>query len=57
VSRNKSAEASILDSLLPFVRVEKELKCLYVFGITSHDRIVESRDRIHGLKFEGLICE
>ena len=57
VSRNKSAEASILDSLLPCVRVEKELKCLYVFGITSHDRIVESRDRVHGLQFEGLICK
>ena len=57
VSRNKSAETSILDSLLPCVRVEKDLKCLYVFGITSHGRMVETRERITTLQFDGLICE
>src|SRR5258705_233986 len=49
VSRNKSEGTSILDSLLPCVRVHKDFKRLYVFGITSQDRMVESRGRINGL--------
>jgi hypothetical protein len=57
VSRNKSEGTSILDSLLPCARVDKGLKCLYVFGITSQDRMVESRGRINGLQFGGLIGE
>jgi hypothetical protein len=57
VSRNKSAETSILDSLLPCVRVYKDSKCLYVFGITSQDQMAESRQRINNMQFDGLICE
>ena len=57
VSRNKSAETSILNSLLPCVRVHKDSKCLYVFGITSQDQMVESRQRINNMQFDGLICE
>jgi mediator of RNA polymerase II transcription subunit 13 len=57
VSTNKSAETSILDSLLPCVRVDKDLKCLYIFGIASQDRMVEYRERTNSLQFDGLIGE
>ena len=57
MSRNKSEGTSILDSLLPCARVDKDLKRLYVFGITSQDRMVESRGQINRLQFGGLIGE
>ena len=57
VTRNKCAQASILESFLPCVRVGKDSKCLYIFRITSHDQTAESQGKISGLQFDGLICE
>lgn len=57
VSRNKLAEASILESLVPNVCLEEGDMCLRVFRITSHEQLNESLDYLRGLQLDGLTCE
>jgi hypothetical protein len=48
---------TLLDSFLPLVQVDKSPPTLYLFCITSHDRMEECLERLRKLTFENLVGE
>lgn len=56
-NNNGSGSAGVINNLLHCVRIEKEEKCVYVFGITEAERKEEWVGRLRDLKFDNLIGE